>query len=44
MAEAERDAMLTRLGKLLDEHPDLAGRTSYPVPYVTRVTIARIAA
>ena len=44
MAEAERDVMLTRLGKLLDEHPDLAGRTSYPVPYVTRVTIARIAA
>ncbi|KJC64848.1 class I SAM-dependent methyltransferase [Agreia bicolorata] len=41
MADAERDEMLARLGKLLDEHPDLAGRTSYPMPYVTRVTIAR---
>jgi SAM-dependent methyltransferase len=44
MADAERDEMLARLGKLLDEHPDLAGRTSYPMPYVTRVTIARVAA
>jgi SAM-dependent methyltransferase len=44
MHEAERDAMLGRLAKLLDEHPDLAGRTSYPMPYVTRVTIARVAA
>ena len=44
MADAERDAMLARLGELLDEHPDLAGRTSYPMPYVTRVTIARVAA
>ena len=44
MADAERDAMLARLGELLDEHPDLAGRTSYPMPYVTRVTIARVLA
>ncbi|MBF4635057.1 class I SAM-dependent methyltransferase [Agreia pratensis] len=44
MAEAERDEMLARLGQLLDEHPDLAGRTSYAMPYVTRVTIARVAA
>jgi SAM-dependent methyltransferase len=44
MGEAEREAMLGRLAGLLDEHPDLVGRTSYPMPYVTRVTIARVAA
>jgi SAM-dependent methyltransferase len=44
MDEAERDAMLGRLAGLLDEHPDLAGRTTYPMPYVTRVTIARVTA
>jgi SAM-dependent methyltransferase len=44
MEEAERAEMLARLGALLDEHPDLAGRSSYPMPYVTRVTIARVAA
>lgn len=44
MDEPERDEMLARLGTLLDTHPDLAGRTSYPMPYVTRVTIARVAA
>jgi len=42
MEETERAEMLARLGKLLDEHPDLAGRSSYPMPYVTRVTIARV--
>jgi SAM-dependent methyltransferase len=44
MEETERAEMLARLGKLLDEHPDLAGRSSYPMPYVTRVTIARVRA
>ena len=42
MAEADRAAMFERLGELLDTHPQLAGRTSYPVPYLTRVTIARV--
>lgn len=44
MDEPERDEMLARLAAMLDTHPDLAGRTSYPMPYVTRVTIARVAA
>jgi SAM-dependent methyltransferase len=39
--EAERAEMLARLGELLDDHPDLAGRSSYPMPYVTRVTMVR---
>lgn len=41
MAAAERAAMLGRLAQLLDTHPALAGKIEYPMPYVTRVTIAR---
>ncbi|UFS58535.1 class I SAM-dependent methyltransferase [Subtercola endophyticus] len=41
MQPAERDAMLERVAQLLDTHPQLAGRTSYLMPYETRVTLAR---
>ncbi|WEO77213.1 class I SAM-dependent methyltransferase [Cryobacterium sp. SO2] len=41
MPAPDREALLVRLGDLLDTHPDLAGRTHYRMPYRTRVTIAR---
>ncbi|RFA23373.1 class I SAM-dependent methyltransferase [Subtercola boreus] len=41
MGSDERAALLDRVEKLLDEHPHLAHRTVYPMPYVTRMTIAR---
>ncbi|GAA0990419.1 class I SAM-dependent methyltransferase [Subtercola frigoramans] len=34
-----RGEMLRMIELLLDEHPHLAGRTSYLLPYVTRVTL-----
>ena len=36
-----RATLLRTLHELLDTHPDLAGRTVFELPYVTRVTIAR---
>ncbi|GLK18945.1 class I SAM-dependent methyltransferase [Herbiconiux flava] len=39
--EPARAALLAALDELLDTHPDLAGRDRYPLPYLTRVTIAR---
>jgi ubiquinone/menaquinone biosynthesis C-methylase UbiE len=41
MTARERHELMTRLEKLLDTHPQLAGLDSYPMPYVTRVTVAR---
>jgi SAM-dependent methyltransferase len=41
MEPAARELLLKELDELLDTHPDLAGRTEYSMPYVTRVTIAR---
>jgi SAM-dependent methyltransferase len=41
MAVGEREALFAALDRLLDTHPDLAGREEYAMPYVTRVTIAR---
>jgi SAM-dependent methyltransferase len=43
MDAAERDAMLARVGQLLDTHPQVAGDDSYLMPYLTRVTLARAA-
>jgi len=37
----ERAALLDRVRELVTTHPDLAGRASVPVPYVTRVYTAR---
>ncbi len=37
----ERAALLDRVRTLVTTHPDLAGRTRVPVPYVTRVYTAR---
>jgi SAM-dependent methyltransferase len=39
--ESARAELLAALDELLDTHPDLAGRDRYPLPYLTRVTIAR---
>lgn len=41
MTDGERATVLDGLATLLDTHPALAGQTEYPMPYVTRVTIAR---
>lgn len=41
MSDSERATLFTALDELLDTHPDLAGRDRYPLPYVTRVTLAR---
>jgi SAM-dependent methyltransferase len=41
MDAAERDAMLARVGRLLDTHPQVAGGESFLLPYITRVTLAR---
>jgi hypothetical protein len=41
MDATERSALLARLGELLDTHPDLAGRATYEVAYVTRVSVVR---
>lgn len=41
MDETERTALWSNLDALLTTHPDLAGRTVFDLPYVTRVTIAR---
>ncbi|GAB2456150.1 SAM-dependent methyltransferase [Conyzicola lurida] len=43
MEVADREALLARLGELLDTHPETAGLTEYRMPYLTRVTIARAA-
>ncbi|MCU1475461.1 MAG: methyltransferase protein [Subtercola sp.] len=40
MQPAEREAMLARVSQLLDTHPQLAARTTYLMPYETRVTLA----
>jgi SAM-dependent methyltransferase len=39
--EPERAGILAALDRLLDTHPDLAGRDRYTLPYLTRVTIVR---
>ncbi|NQX33393.1 class I SAM-dependent methyltransferase [Herbiconiux sp. VKM Ac-2851] len=39
--EPARAELLAGLDELLDTHPDLAGLDRYPMPYLTRVTIAR---
>ncbi|MFB2556195.1 class I SAM-dependent methyltransferase [Herbiconiux liangxiaofengii] len=39
--DPDREALFRALDDLLDTHPDLAGRDRYPLPYLTRVTIAR---
>ena len=41
MRTAERNALFAELDDLLDAHPDLAGLDLYPLPYITRVTMAR---
>jgi SAM-dependent methyltransferase len=41
MQPDERADVVARLNDLLDEHPELAGHTTYVMPYVTRVTLAR---
>ncbi|RFA06961.1 hypothetical protein B7R21_17765 [Subtercola boreus] len=38
----ERANVVRLVERLLDEHPDLASLTTYPMPYVTRVTLARV--
>ena len=35
--EQERDEIKGRVGELLDTHPELAGRESFDLPYVTSV-------
>lgn len=40
----EQDALLARLDRLLAEHPDLAGRESFELPYVAVVRAATLAA
>jgi SAM-dependent methyltransferase len=42
MEAAERAALLLALEELLDRHPDTAGLHEYRMPYVTRVSIARV--
>ncbi|MEF2976297.1 class I SAM-dependent methyltransferase [Subtercola sp. YIM 133946] len=37
----ERTALLGRIERLLDEHPQLAAHDTYVMPYETRVTLAR---
>ncbi|RFA12213.1 hypothetical protein B7R22_17455 [Subtercola boreus] len=37
-----RSNVMRRVERLLDEHPDLASHTTYTMPYVTRVTLARV--
>ncbi|MDF2443467.1 MAG: hypothetical protein JWR01_1670 [Subtercola sp.] len=39
-----RAAVVRRVEQLLDEHPDLAAHSTYTMPYVTRVTLARVTA
>ena len=41
MDAASRATLLSELEILLDTHPDLAGRTTYAMPYRTRVTVAQ---
>jgi SAM-dependent methyltransferase len=41
LGSAERETLFAELDALLDGHPDLARLDRYPLPYVTRVTIAR---
>jgi SAM-dependent methyltransferase len=41
LEEGARAALLERIDELLTTHPDLAGRSSFDLPYTTRVTIAR---
>jgi SAM-dependent methyltransferase len=40
LAPAQREAALDRIGRLADEHPDLRGRASFTMPYVTAVVRA----
>ncbi len=42
LAPGDRATLLASLDELLDTHPQLAGRGSYELPYVTRVTLARV--
>ena len=40
MSAEERAVLGDRVDELLDTHPDLRGRDTYVLPYITRVTIA----
>jgi SAM-dependent methyltransferase len=42
MGDAERHALLERVGELLETHPQVAGTDEYRMPYLTRVTVARV--
>ena len=41
LAEPERATLLAELDELVRTHPSLAGRSTFELPYTTRVTIAR---
>jgi SAM-dependent methyltransferase len=41
MTPEQHESLFAELGEFLDTHPDLAGHDLIPLPYVTRVTIAR---
>ena len=41
VSDDDRRDVLDRVGKLLDEHPQVAGLAEFSLPYITRVTIAR---
>ena len=42
MTPPEREAVLGRVRRLLDTHPDLAGAAQIPLPYVTRCSRAQL--
>ncbi|WP_368496498.1 class I SAM-dependent methyltransferase [Herbiconiux sp. A18JL235] len=42
MRAAERAALLASVDELIDTHPQLAGRERFELPYLTRVTLARV--
>ncbi|MDP9393757.1 MAG: hypothetical protein M3Q27_05600 [Actinomycetota bacterium] len=42
LAQDERRRVLAAVERLLDEHPDLAGRGEIPLPYVTRAFRVRL--
>jgi SAM-dependent methyltransferase len=40
LPQSDRDLLLARVRELVDTHPDLRGRTTFTMPYVTFVTLA----
>lgn len=44
MTESDRAELFARLDELVRTHPDLTGRATFDLPYITRVTIARAVA